>query len=86
MPADDLAVLRFADYGCEAYGFALIVNPALAAAKPEAVKAFVRAVIGGMHLPSRTRRAPRPKSSAGWTAARATSNSNACTASFATTS
>ncbi len=50
MPADDLAVLKFADYGCEAYGFAVIVNPALAAAKPEAVKGFVRAVIGGLHL------------------------------------
>ena len=50
VPADDLAVLRFADYGCEAYGFAVIVNPALAATKPEAVKGFVRAVIGGMHL------------------------------------
>jgi NitT/TauT family transport system substrate-binding protein len=50
VPADDLAVLRFADYGCEAYGFAVIVNPALAAAKPEAVRGFVRAVIGGMHL------------------------------------
>jgi NitT/TauT family transport system substrate-binding protein len=50
VPADDLAVLKFADYGCEAYGFAVIVNPALAAAKPEVVKAFVRAVIGGMHV------------------------------------
>lgn len=50
VPADDLAVLRFADYGCEAYGFALIVNPALAAAKPEAVKGFVRGVIGGLNL------------------------------------
>jgi len=50
VPADDLAVLKFTDYGCEAYGFAIIVNPALAAAKPEAVKGFVRAVIGGMHL------------------------------------
>jgi NitT/TauT family transport system substrate-binding protein len=35
VPADDLAVLRFADYGCEAYGCALIVNPQLTAAKPE---------------------------------------------------
>src|SRR4029450_5525833 len=26
VPADDLAVLKFADYGCEAYGFAVIVN------------------------------------------------------------
>ncbi|MET0678997.1 MAG: ABC transporter substrate-binding protein [Bradyrhizobium sp.] len=50
IPADDLAVLKFADYGCEAYGFAIIVNPALAAAKPEAVKGFVRAVTGGLQL------------------------------------
>jgi NitT/TauT family transport system substrate-binding protein len=50
VPADDLVVLKFADYGCESYGFAVIVNPALAAAKPEAVKGFVRAVIGGTHL------------------------------------
>jgi NitT/TauT family transport system substrate-binding protein len=50
VPADDLAMLKFADYGCEAYGFVIIVNPALAAAKPEAVKGFVRAVIGGMFL------------------------------------
>jgi NitT/TauT family transport system substrate-binding protein len=50
VPADDLAVLRYADYGCEAYGLAMIVNPAFAAARPEAVKGFVRAVIAGTHL------------------------------------
>ncbi|WP_375414174.1 ABC transporter substrate-binding protein [uncultured Bradyrhizobium sp.] len=50
IPADDIAVLRFTDYGCEAYGFALIVNPAFAAAKPEAVRAFLRAVIAGTRL------------------------------------
>jgi NitT/TauT family transport system substrate-binding protein len=50
VPADDLTVLRYADYGCEAYGFALIVNPAFAASKPEAVKAFLRAVIAGTRL------------------------------------
>lgn len=50
VPADDLAVLRFADYGCEAYGFAVIVSPRLATAKPDAVKGFVRAVIGGTNL------------------------------------
>jgi NitT/TauT family transport system substrate-binding protein len=50
IPADDLAVLRYADYGCEAYGFALIVNPAFATAKPEAVKGFLRAAIAGTHL------------------------------------
>src|ERR1700723_2851083 len=35
VPADDLAVLRFADYGCDAYGFAVVVNPELAAKRPE---------------------------------------------------
>jgi NitT/TauT family transport system substrate-binding protein len=50
VPADDLAVFRYADYGCEAYGFAVIVNPAFAAAKPEAVKGFLRALIGGINL------------------------------------
>jgi NitT/TauT family transport system substrate-binding protein len=50
IPADDLAVLRYADYGCEAYGFAVIVNPAFAASKPDAVKGFVRAVIAGTDL------------------------------------
>lgn len=50
VPADDLAVLRYADYGCEAYGFAIIVNPALAAEKPEAVKRFVHAAMAGTHL------------------------------------
>jgi NitT/TauT family transport system substrate-binding protein len=50
VPADDLAVLRFSDYGCAAYGFAAIVNPAFAARRPEAVKAFVRTVIAATHL------------------------------------
>ena len=50
VPADDLVLLKFADYGSEAYGFAVIVNPAFAATKPEAVKGFVRAAIGGLNL------------------------------------
>jgi NitT/TauT family transport system substrate-binding protein len=50
VPAGDLAVLRYADYGCAAYGFAVIVNPAFAAARPEAVRGFLRAVIAGIHL------------------------------------
>jgi NitT/TauT family transport system substrate-binding protein len=50
VPADDLTVLRYADYGCEAYGFALVVSPAFASAKPHAVKAFLRAVIAGTRL------------------------------------
>ena len=50
IPADDLTVLRFADYGCEAYGLAVIVNPKFAADKPEAVKSFLRAVYDGTRL------------------------------------
>jgi NitT/TauT family transport system substrate-binding protein len=50
VPADDLAVLRFSDYGCDAYGFAVIVNPAFAARRPEAVKGFIRALIAGTNL------------------------------------
>jgi NitT/TauT family transport system substrate-binding protein len=50
VPADDLVLLRFSDYGSEAYGYAVIVNPAFAAAKPDAVKGFVRAAIAGLHL------------------------------------
>jgi NitT/TauT family transport system substrate-binding protein len=50
VPADDLAVLRYNDYGCEAYGFAIIVNPAFATAKPDTVKGFIRATIAGTNF------------------------------------
>jgi NitT/TauT family transport system substrate-binding protein len=57
VPAGDLTVLRYNDYGCEAYGFVVIVGPAFAASKPEAVKGFFRAVIAGtdavIHDPAR---------------------------------
>lgn len=49
VPEADLVVLRYADYGCEAYGFAVVANPAFAAAKPDAVKGFVRALIAGIN-------------------------------------
>lgn len=49
VPGADLVVLRYADYGCEAYGFAVVVNPAFAAAKADAVKGFVRALIAGIN-------------------------------------
>ncbi|MCK1653009.1 ABC transporter substrate-binding protein [Bradyrhizobium sp. 149] len=49
VPGDDLVVLRYADYGCEAYGFAVVVNPAFAVAKPDAVKGFARALIAGIN-------------------------------------
>jgi NitT/TauT family transport system substrate-binding protein len=50
VPASDLAVLKFADYGCEAYGLAVIANPTFAARQPSAVKGVLRALIGGLHL------------------------------------
>jgi NitT/TauT family transport system substrate-binding protein len=50
VPADDLAVFRFADYGSVAYGLAVIANPKFAADRPELVKAFVRAVTAGAQL------------------------------------
>ena len=49
VPGGDLVVLRYADYGCEAYGFAVVANPAFAATKPDAVKGFVRALIAGIN-------------------------------------
>jgi NitT/TauT family transport system substrate-binding protein len=53
VPASDLVVLRYADYGCEAYGFAVVVNPAFAESKPDAVKGFVRALIAGIGTATR---------------------------------
>ncbi|WP_315812376.1 ABC transporter substrate-binding protein [Bradyrhizobium sp. SZCCHNR2028] len=50
VPAADLAVLRFADYGCEAYGHAVIVNPGFATKQPAAVKGFLRALTSGLQL------------------------------------
>ena len=50
VPADDLAVFRFADYGCAAYGLAIIVNPKFVAEKPAAVKGFVRAIAAATQL------------------------------------
>ncbi|KQW19016.1 nitrate ABC transporter substrate-binding protein [Afipia sp. Root123D2] len=50
VPADDLAILHFSDFGCMAYGYALVVNPKFAAANPDAVKAFIRATIAGVKL------------------------------------
>ncbi|MGY8704657.1 ABC transporter substrate-binding protein [Bradyrhizobium sp. 18BD] len=49
VPGADLVVLRYADYGCEAYGFAVVVNPAFAAVKPDAVKGFIRALVTGIN-------------------------------------
>ena len=48
--ANDLVVLRFADFGAQVYGHALIVNPKFASEHPDAVKAFIRASIAGVRL------------------------------------
>lgn len=49
VPSGDLVVLRYADHGCEAYGFAVVVNPGFTAAKPDAVRGFLRALIAGIN-------------------------------------
>ena len=48
VPLDDIVVLLMADYGVNLYGNAIIVNPKFAAEKPEAVKAFLRALVKSM--------------------------------------
>lgn len=50
VPRSDLVVIRFADFGDQSYGRALMVNPAFAAANPDAVAAFIRAVVQGIRL------------------------------------
>jgi NitT/TauT family transport system substrate-binding protein len=48
VPTDDLVVMLMANYGLDLYGDAIIVNPQFAAAHPEAVTAFLRAVVQGL--------------------------------------
>jgi NitT/TauT family transport system substrate-binding protein len=43
IPAGDLTVLRYADYGIAAYGLAIVVSPQFAAARPDALRGFLRA-------------------------------------------
>jgi NitT/TauT family transport system substrate-binding protein len=45
VPADDLALLPMADYGVVLYGDAIMVAPNFAEAKPDAVRAFLRAYL-----------------------------------------
>ena len=49
VPANDITVLLMADYGVNLYGNTIMVNPKFAAEKPEAVKAFMRAFLRGLH-------------------------------------
>lgn len=50
IPASDLTVLRFCDYGSEAYGQVLIVNTTFANEHPNAVSGFIRALVAGIRL------------------------------------
>jgi NitT/TauT family transport system substrate-binding protein len=45
VPADDIVVLLMADYGLELYGPSIVVTPEFAAAKPDAVRGFLRAYV-----------------------------------------
>jgi NitT/TauT family transport system substrate-binding protein len=44
---DDVTVIYYADNGLDVYGNAILANPAFLQAKPDAVKAFVRAAARG---------------------------------------
>jgi NitT/TauT family transport system substrate-binding protein len=48
VPANDLMVFQFADYGCQCYGQAVIVSPQLLAEHPDTAAAFVRALAAGI--------------------------------------
>ena len=48
VPVNDIIVLLMADHGVDLYGNAIIVNPKFAAAKPQVVKAFLRAFQKGL--------------------------------------
>lgn len=50
IPASDLLVLRYADFGSALYGHAVVVNPKLAAEHPEHVAAFLRGLVNGLKL------------------------------------
>ena len=47
VPEDDISVILMADYGLELYGNAIIVNTDFAAANPDIVKGFLKAVANG---------------------------------------
>ena len=48
VPEDDIIVMLMSDYGLELYGNVIIVNTDFAAANPEAVTGFLRAVARGV--------------------------------------
>ena len=47
VPREDISLMLMSDFGLDLYGNAIIVNPAFAAERPAAVRAFLRAAIRG---------------------------------------
>ena len=45
VPVDDIVLMQMANYGLKLYGSAIVVNSKFAAEKPEAAKAFLRALL-----------------------------------------
>lgn len=54
IPAADLAVFRYDDFGVAAYGLAVLVGPKFAIEKPEVVRGFLRAVNAALRLAIRS--------------------------------
>jgi NitT/TauT family transport system substrate-binding protein len=48
VPVNDLVLMPMADHGVNLYGNAILVNAKFAAERPDAVKAFLRAVLKGL--------------------------------------
>jgi NitT/TauT family transport system substrate-binding protein len=48
VPVDDIVLMLMADYGVNLYGNSIIVSAKFAAEKPDAVKAFLRALLKGL--------------------------------------
>jgi NitT/TauT family transport system substrate-binding protein len=86
VPADDLAVLRNCRLRLRGLRLRGDRQSGIRRRKPEAVKGFLRAVIGGTHLAIKEPGARWMKSSTGWTADRAISSWSACAPDLATTS
>ena len=47
VPVDDIVLMLMSDHGVELYGNVVMVNPAFAKEKPEALKGFLRALVKG---------------------------------------
>jgi NitT/TauT family transport system substrate-binding protein len=48
VPVDDIVLMPMANFGLKLYGNAIIINPKIAAEKPEAVRAFLHAFLKGL--------------------------------------